>query len=482
MEPRPNILCIMSDEHDAAVTGCYGDPLVHTPHLDGLAGRGVTFDACYTTSPLCVPARLSFTAGKYISRVGAWNNDSWLPTDGMPTLPRILGEQGYESWLGGKMHYDRTRRYGFRELFFTNQNTKIKTGLGKRRDAEDQTVNHESWRSRASEFYVDRCSRVMDLDTQVTRECSRFLRERPGDGAPFFLLAGYLAPHFPLIVPEAYHALYRDRVPMPYLPEGALERLPLNYQHLRRGFGNVDATPNQTRLGRELYWGFVSWFDNEAGRLLGALSDSQVADNTIVIYTTDHGENKGDHGLWWKNNMYEHSARIPLIVSWPARWAGGQRRTAACSLVDLVQTIAEVGQAETPDDWDGESMLSWLDDETGTWRDMALSEYYAHNIASGYTMLRQGSHKYVYHNRMDNDHGPERELYDLASDPGELHNLASCAEQAGRVASMHVAMRRELGRDPEEIELACRADLARGYTRKDTVARGLIGPDMTKAI
>ncbi|MBN1401115.1 MAG: sulfatase-like hydrolase/transferase [Anaerolineae bacterium] len=465
MPERPNILCIMSDEHDPGVTGCYGDPWVATPHLDRLAQRGVTFDACYTTSPLCVPARLSFTAGQYISRVGAWSNNSWLPSDEIESLPRLLGRAGYECWLGGKMHYDATRRYGFRDLFATNQNGSHKTGSGRRRAPDDHSVNHESWRNRSAQFRVGDESQVIALDVQVTRECGRFLRERAADAPPFFLLAGYLAPHFPLIVPRAYHAPYAGRVPMPDLPEGALESLPLNYQHLRWGFGLVDATPEQTRIGRELYWGFVSWLDAEIGQLLAALDDSAVAENTLVIYTSDHGENKGDHGLWWKNNMFEHAARIPLIVSWPARWAGGQRRLGACSLVDLVQTIAQLGGAETPDNWDGDSMVAWLDDPGIPWKDLAVSEYYAHNIASGYAMLRQGRFKYVHHTDPGAGYGSERELYDLSADPGEFHNLAEDPAQSGRVAIMHAALLAELGRDPDETEQLCRADYARGYAR-----------------
>jgi choline-sulfatase len=134
-------------------------------------------------------------------------------------------------------------------------------------------------------------------------------------------------------------------------------------------------------------------------------------------------------------------------------------------MVDLVQTIAELGGAETPGDWNGESMCRWMDDGETAWKDRAVSEYYAHNIASGYAMLRTGKYKYVYHTRMDADHPPERELYDLEADPGEFHNLASDPHQSGRIARMHAQLVEELGEDPDETELRCRADYARGYGR-----------------
>ena len=123
---KPNILVIMSDEHNASVLGCYGNNIVNTPNLDGLARKGIAFNSCYCNSPLCVPSRLSFTSGKYASRVSAWSNSCWLPSADYPSLPRAMNAAGYESVLCGKMHYDKTRRYGFREI--GNMNNSTKTG------------------------------------------------------------------------------------------------------------------------------------------------------------------------------------------------------------------------------------------------------------------------------------------------------------------------------------------------------------------
>jgi len=221
------------------------------------------------------------------------------------------------------------------------------------------------------------------------------------------------------------------------------------------------------RKGRELYYGLTQWIDEEVGKVLKALAGSEVADNTVVIYTTDHGENMGEHGLWWKNCMYQNASRVPLIINWPARWKGGQRRTKTCSHVDVVQTIAEVGGADVPGDWNGESMVRWLDDPAAEWRDIAVSEYYAHNIASGYAMLRMGKYKYVYHTVADKNHGSQRELYDLEADPGEFNNLAGRSEYENQVRAMHAALVEEIGEEPDETEQRCRADYARGYSRSD---------------
>jgi choline-sulfatase len=460
----PNIIMIISDEHNAGVLGCYGNDIVRTPNLDGLARAGVTFKSCYCNSPLSVPSRLSFTSGKYISRVAAWSNDCWLPSADYPTLPPIMNAAGYDSVLCGKMHYDRTRRYGFTEIG-GNMNNSFKTGRGRRRNADNLTPM-PGISKRFDEFYADDDSRVLSHDRAVTAGTVEFLKNRKAANKPFFLIAGYLAPHFPLIVPKQYWEAYKGRVPMPVIPEGLLESLSLNYKHLRIGFNVEDVPADIVRKGRELYYGLTQWLDDEIGKVLTSLRQSEVGDNTVVIYTTDHGENMGEHGMWWKNCVYEHGAHVPLIVSWPGRWTGGQQRVEACSLVDLTQTIADLGGAHTPNDWNGDSMVEWMDDPQSGWKDLAVSEYYGHNIASGFAMVRTGNHKYVYHTPPDTEHPAEHELYDLAADPGEFTNLARQKKYSEQVRALHALLVDELGEHPDQVEKRCRADYARGYSRK----------------
>ncbi|MBN1490788.1 MAG: sulfatase-like hydrolase/transferase [Phycisphaerae bacterium] len=464
---RPNILFIISDEHNAGVLGCYGNRIVQTPNIDRLAAQGVTFDAAYTNSPLCVPCRLSFTSGKYISRVSAWNNDCWLPSDDYPSIARVMTAAGYDSLLCGKMHYDATRRYGFSDVPGSPGNQSFKRGKGNRRKADDLTPPANKENQRFDDFRPGTRSGVLDHDLAVTKHSVEFLQQRKSSDKPFFMIAGYLAPHFPLIVPEKYWEPYKGKVPMPTIPPRFLDAMPLNYKHLRVGFNVVEVDPDVVRRGRELYYGLTQWVDEQIGEVLAALEASGQADNTVIIYTTDHGENLGEHGMWWKNCMYEHGARVPLIIHWPRRWAGGQRRAGACSLVDVVQTIAELGGMKTPADWDGDSMLAWLDNADATWKDFALSEYYAHHIASGFVMYRSGKYKYVYHTAPDAEHGPQRELYDLEADPGEFANLADRPEHKQRIEQMHAAMLQELGESPEATEKRCREETARGYNRPD---------------
>lgn len=474
--PRPNILVIMTDEHHAGVMGCAGDRLARTPNLDALAACGVMFTAHYCASPICIPSRQSFTTGKYVSRHNVWGNTVGVP-EGTPSLPRLLKAAGYESFLDGKMHYKGGATHGFQ--VFDEQTGIIKppNKAGKAgSDAQDGKPTPADKRIRprrrlpageyrdngtelGEEFKPIGVAQDLDSFIDVARRNTaiKFLRERRPGGKPFFLVVGFIAPHYPLVAPPEYLAHFQDRIPPPEIPPGYLDALPLNYKHLRNDRKLERVPPETAKLAREAYYARVEWTDHEIGLVLDALRASSLADNTIVIYTADHGENLGEHGLWWKNCLYDSAARVPLIISWPARWKGGQQRPGACGAVDLVQTIAELGGAQSPVDWNGNSMTAWLDQPTHAWKNVAVSEYYAGYTASGLAMIRQGDWKYVYHARADEKHGPERELYDMRIDPKELQNLAADSRQQQRLSAMHAALVKELGEDPEHTEARWRA-------------------------
>jgi choline-sulfatase len=463
---KPNLWVIMSDEHYPRISGMYGNKIVETPNMDSLAAKGITFDTHYCNSPLCSPSRLSITAGKYISRVGAWANSCELPSADIPSLPRVLNAAGYQSFLCGKQHYDYTRRYGFTEIG-GNFNSNYKTGKCKRRKAGETSAPLMA--NRFNRFHPGPHNEVLDHDRAVTAGTLEFLSKRGADDKPFFLFTGYLAPHFPLVVPEDIYLKYKGRIEMPDIPPGFLDSLPLNYQLLRAGFKEINVPPQVTLTGRELYYGMVDWIDREIGRILTALrSKPELAENTIIIYTSDHGENMGEHGMWWKNCMYEQASRVPLIFHFPQRWSGGRRRAGASSHVDLVRTLIDLGGGKAPDDWNGDSMLPWLDDPKHAWKDYAVCEYYAHNIGSGYTMSRSGYWKYTYHARIDDEHPAQRQLFNLAADPDEFHNVADAPENAGRIADMHRRMLAEIGTTSfDAIEQRARKQIAEGYHRTD---------------
>ena len=462
--PGPNVLVIISDEHHAGVMGCAGDPIARTPNLDALAARGVLFPAHYCASPICTPARQSLTTGKYVSRHGVWGNTVGVPND-WPSLPRVFNSAGYESFLIGKMHYKGGRDYGFNVLDKGKggrAQPEAKTGAAPRprpRQRLPAGVFPDQGNALGEEFSPLGEDLTMDSFVDVKRrdDAVAFLGDRKPDGKPFFLVVGFIAPHYPLVAPPEYLAHFKDRVPPPNVPDGYVETLPLNYRHLRNDRKLERVPPETLKLAREAYYARVEWADQQIGKVLDALAASPFATNTVVVFTSDHGENLGEHGLWWKNCLYDSAARVPLIVSWPSRWKGGQVRLGACGALDLVQTLAALGGAKTPADWNGASMLPWLDDPAHPWRDLAVCEYYSGYIASGMAMIRQGDWKYVVHTRADETHGPEYELYNLREDPGELRNRAGELGLQDRMKAMHTALTAEIGEDPEQTEKRFRA-------------------------
>ena len=462
---QPNILWVMSDEHNYRVAGCYGNTVVQTPNIDSLAANGITFETHYCNSPLCVPSRASLTAGKYISRVDVWGNTSELPNADIPSLPRVLNAAGYQSYLCGKQHYDYTRRYGFTE-WGGNFNNNYKTGKGRRCDPDILTEKRIS--ARYNSFHPGDHGSTVEHDRKVTVGAVDFFKKLPAGDKPFFLYVGYLAPHFPLVVPEAYWDKYKEKVSMPEIPDGFLDGLSLNYKVLRANMEEIGVPNDTVKRGRELYYGLTTWMDEQMGQVLTAMREHpEIAENTIIVYSSDHGENMGEHGMWWKNCMFEQATHVPLVVSFPKRWKGGQRRKGASSHVDLVQTLIELGGGKAPSDWNGESMVRWMDKPKHAWKDYAVSEYYAQAIASGYMMARSGDWKYVYHNVIDDKHPDQHELYNIAEDPQEFKNLAALPEHKSRVAEMHKRMVAELGQEPGMIEQRARVQLAKGYDRKD---------------
>ncbi|MEO6923438.1 MAG: sulfatase/phosphatase domain-containing protein, partial [Bryocella sp.] len=173
--------------------------------------------------------------------------------------------------------------------------------------------------------------------------------------------------------------------------------------------------------------------------------------------------NMGEHGLWWKNSMYEQSARVPMIISYPKRWKGGQRRTLASGHVDLVKTIIDLAGGKAPTDWNGDSLLPWLNDSKYKWKDLACSEYYAHFIAHGLVMLRTGKWKYIYHGKPADNLPAERELFNMEVDPNEFHNVANDPRNAKLIADLHQRLIKEVGGDPNITEQRARQQLTAGY-------------------
>lgn len=426
-EQQPNILVIMSDEHAPQFSGFHGHPLVRTPHMDRLAARGVLFETAYCNTPICVASRMSFLTGRYAHHNGAWDNSAPLAVDAV-TWPHLLRAKGYDVVLSGKQHFvGPDKLHGFqtqlaRDLHAENTHPTF--------DWTDGTPPAPlPWPT------LERAgpgeTLEVEIDDQVEEEAIRYLRDPARRDRPWALNVSFMAPHFPLIVPEQYWDLYPlDEIDLPVTPPGHLEAQHPVYQRMRSMFGFVDFPEDLVRRGRAGYYGLITYLDDKIGRLLDTVDEIGQSSNTLIVYVSDHGEMNGEHGMWRKSNFYEYSSRVPLMIAWPGQLPEGRRVSDVVSLVDLTATLVAVADGSPITPLDGDSLLPLARGEAVGWKGEAFAEYLAHGVAAPMAMLRRGRFKLNY------SLGDPIELYDLEEDPGEFHDLAAKPEYAGTVRDM----------------------------------------------
>jgi len=412
---KPNILLIMSDQHHPHVMGCENDPVVRTPNLDRLAKRGVLFESCYCPSPLCVPSRMSFMTSRYPSHNGVWTNQCMLPSD-IPTFAHALGAAGYETLLGGRMHFvGPDQQHGFEKRPVGQLSP---TYIGGRNRAIPPELFPGTGQTRpAVEISGPGRTGYQAYDEAVAEGCAHFLRGRSRSDRPFCLVAGFVLPHCPFICPPEDWEYYLERVRLPEIPDGYLENLHPAMQLWRKNRGIEDLTEDEIRRARAGYYGIVTHFDRQVGKLLAALEESGLAEDTVVIYTSDHGEMAGENGLWWKSSFYEGSASVPLIVSWPGHVPEGERSQHVCNLVDLGPTMIDLAGAESLPDIDGRSLAPIVQGEAAGWPDETFSEHYPSHGVPPTRMVRRGPWKLVHFD------GYRPQLFNLDDDPNEWNDL-----------------------------------------------------------
>lgn len=443
---RPNLLYIHTDQHSPHVTGCYGDSLVRTPNLDRLAANGAVFDQAYCASPICVPSRMSMLSGRHPVNNRVWTNNHCLDSS-IPTLAHSMGAAGYRPTLIGRMHSvgpDQLHGYTHRLVGDHSPNF-IGGGPPVDRGILDGTSGPERTSLVKSGPGL---SGYQVHDEVVTASTVNLLNEMGiekrtyGQIEPFSISVGFMLPHAPFVATRELYDYYRQRMTLP-----KNNRPPDDNSHpyLRawRTFTNLDEpTPDEMVLrARSAYWGMVEAFDQMIGQILDALTTNDLDDNTIIVYTSDHGDMVGEHGLWWKHVFYEESVRVPLILSWPEQIDAGQRCDRPINAVDVTATILDALEAPPLPNADGQSFLGLVSQQRDTpnWHDTAFSEYCADQYTpgspnhacwgkSGYVatcfqrMIRQNvdgvAWKLIYYR------GDEPQLFNLSEDPAELNDLA----------------------------------------------------------
>ena len=428
-----NFLVISSDQHRYDCVGVNGHPLLKTPNLDRLAAEGIRFTNAYCPIPLCVPGRASFLTGTWPWRhfsIANWDTEAPRPLRrDLPTWSQALADAGY--WLGyvGKWHVDRDRdptHFGFHE--FVNA---WRYAEWRRTQGLPPVPNRQGW--------------LGETDTAITPEQSRLawgadqtiamLRARAADGRPFVVRWDPPEPHLPNRPPEPYASMYPPGQiePWPSFPD-TLEGKPYIQAQQLRTWRLDGWTWEQWAPVVSRYLGDVSLMDAQIGRVLQTLDNLGMADDTVVIYTTDHGDMCGSHGMIDKHFiMYDDVVHVPLFIRWPGRIAPGRVCEAFTShLIDLASTILDLAGVPIPETFQGMSLKPLLLGEVeDTGREDIFASYHGNQFGLySQRMVRTRRWKYVWNATA------EDELYDLESDPGELRNLATeptCSSELTRL-------------------------------------------------
>jgi arylsulfatase A-like enzyme len=435
---RPNILLLMADQHRGDCVGADGNGAIATPHLDSLASEGALFRHAYSCTPTCTPARSALLTG-----LQPWNHGMLgygrvgerYPLE----LPRALAEAGYATAGIGKMHCHPQRNgHGFERLVLDESKRVEEPGFEsdyltwfkQQAPGADPFATGLSFNGYRSKSYAH--PEELHPTRWTADRAVEFLDGYSGP-RPFFLKVSFARPHSPYDPPKRFFERYAAAdLPAALVGKWAARYAPGNPANEDSWHG--DFRPEQVRRSRQGYYGSVSFVDEQIGRILEALRRRGWLDNTIILYTSDHGDMTGDHHLWRKSYPYESSARIPMLVRWPTALAPsasrGQFSTAPVELRDVLPTCLEAAGIPVSRPIDGQSLLALVRDKQAKWRPwIDLEHGLCYDKSNHWNALTDGRRKYIF-NAFDG----HEEFFDLENDPHELNDLASDPKHKSELA------------------------------------------------
>ncbi len=441
-DERPNLLLITCDQLRGDCLGCAGHPVVETPHLDHLAHQGIRFDRAYTAVPSCVAARAALLTGlahRQHGRVGYADNVRFRYPH---TLPRELAAAGYHTQGVGKMHFAPARNLcGFHNVVLhdgylhcerkAHRNWDLvddympwlRQKIGADADLILHGLNSNAWVARPWPYHEE-----VHPTTWATTMGIDFLRRRDPE-RPFFLWLSYVRPHPPLDPPQVYYDRYIGQT-FPKAPMGDWAERDARMKSVSGAVGFMGE--RELHRARAAYYAQITHIDHQIGRLLEYLLEHGVLDNTLILFTADHGELLGDHNLFHKSFPYEGSARVPMILRPPRSWDVSRDATsdALAELQDVLPTLVEAAGAPVPASVDGASLLPWLRGERPDWREHLHIEHNLYGGQSAHAIVTADKQKYVWFS------GEGREqFFDLRDDPFEFYNRVESDEAQDAVAA-----------------------------------------------
>lgn len=438
----PNVLFLICDDLNCDL-GSYGHPQVRSPNIDRLAERGVRFENTHCQYPLCGPSRASFMAGLYPDQTLIHRNAIYL-REHLPdvkTIPQLFRDAGYFATRIGKIyHYNVPKHIGTSGHDDPYSWNHVINPVGRDVFDEDKIFSLQPGQFGGTlSWLAAEGADGEQTDGMIAAETIGKLESHAASKEPFYLAVGLFRPHTPFVAPKKYFDLYPlDQIVVPAEPEGYLKTLPEPARRsIRRKKDQIDLADDLARQAIQAYYASITFADAQLGLILDALDETGLAENTIVLFTSDHGYHMGEHGHWQKTTLFENATRVPLILAGPGVEAKGQSTRAPAEMIDFYPTLAELAglKDKAPKYLSGVSLVPVLKDPAARPREDALSQY-----QSGYS-LRTERWRYT---EWGEDGADGNELYDHESDPAEMVNLAGKAEHGETAAKLSTRLRERI--------------------------------------
>lgn len=430
---RPNVLFISVDDMNNDL-GCYGHPLVKSPNIDKLAKVGTRFDRAYCQFPLCSPSRTSIMTGLRPDTTQVYDLQKHFRNviPDTVTLSQLFKNNGYYAARVGKIyHYGNPGQIGTDGLDDPASWDHKVNPLGRDKAEEKLLTNHTPKRGLGSSLSFMRAEGTDEeqTDGMVATEIIKMMETNKDK--PFFLAAGFYRPHCPYVAPKKYFDLYPiEKVTMPKGSFDYIQSVPQPALASTKPWPWFGVTEQESREALQAYWATISFVDVQVGRLLEALERLKLADNTVVVFWSDHGYHVGDHGLWKKQSLFEKSARVPLIIAAPGQQAKGTVSGRPVELVDIYPTLADLCGLTPPQNLAGKSVRPLLDNPEAAWTKPAFTQVWR----GGFPGHSVRTERYRYTEWDGGEKGSQ--LYDYSKDPEEKQNLVGDPAYAHTVAEL----------------------------------------------